>query len=188
MRLHSLLPILALVSLVACDDEATPEVCGLPSVETSQDTLIGATVDGRRVKLGAQPGYRGMSLTPWDLDGSADSWKLGINGVFWRLGYLEAIQIDLAPFTGVGAYALDANSYPESRFAAYTCYGVTTHESWWAFGTPGDTVWVTAYDSVSGEIEGRFAFLGRPVLAPGNDALSVTAGEFQGSVLPEAAP
>jgi hypothetical protein len=162
--------VLAALVLAACGDVDPPECTTAPSAPTA-DTTMSFQLSGRPVVLdtaGWSPGFyhdttRGYAyLTAW-------------SGTMEDYDWL-AIQIN--DFHGAGAYPVHT-SWSEAPYAAitYGCSGMNG-ELWTGEELVPDTVYVTAYDSVSTQIEGTFS--ARLVGYKYHGVSLLTGGSFRG--------
>jgi hypothetical protein len=186
MQLRSLLPILILLSLAACDEgsDLTEDLCPRASAESTTDTLLAARINGREFQVGPVDGPTiGAGVYSSGISGglSANPGEgfLGVYGTTQRLDTKEHLEVVLFGFTGVGAYPLDwwSTADPGSGYVAYDCMTSLGSDRTYWLGTSADTAWVTAFDSASGEIEGRFAISEDP---SGEGEVVVTEGLFRG--------
>ena len=145
--------------LTACYEEG-PRLCPNGPNEATADTLIGARVDGRSVLVGQGTPVRSAELSP---DGS----YLFIFGLRTEDSPPQSLDIRVYNFHGVGSYPLADSGDPSKAWAAYGCGywggdpqtqrdGITFYPL--IDGMEGDSIWVTAWDSVSGRVRGTFAF------------------------------
>jgi hypothetical protein len=136
------------------------------------DTLLSASIDGRQVVITPE-GHRWNGLW-WDDYGTIlalSAWDEEARG--W-----EVMQLMLYDFRGVGAYPIDGrNGFPHGYIIYEYQFGAD-EGSYWSDLDFGDTIWVTAFDSLSGRIEGRFE-----ATIPGDgDTVELTDGYFNGAV------
>lgn len=170
MKLWQFAPPLALL-LAACT--SAPEECD--TFAECDRLLATARIDGRP-----------LSVT---LDASEDNGVTGLGDAFGTVTMIayrprseggEGVQFWLDGFHGAGAYPV-VDSYGDgTAMAAYWWEAQSSGAAYWGEGGEGDTVWVTAYDSVSRAIAGRFQF----TAGIGEHSVEVTAGEFAGTVRP----
>jgi hypothetical protein len=92
----------------------------------------------------------------------------------------EGVQFWLDGFHGVGAYPVVDYYGVGTAMSVYWREDHFSTSSFWGQGALGDTVWVAAYDSLSGEIQGSFQFTG----VRSAKAATVAGGRFRGVVHP----
>ena len=162
--------VLATLVLAACGDVDPPECTTAPSAPTA-DTSVAFQVDGRPVVLqttGWSPGFYQDTAR-----GSAylSAWSGTVGDYDW-------IAVDFSGFHGAGAYPVHT-SWSEAPHAAitYGCSGMNG-ELWTGEELVPDTVYVTAYDSVSTQIEGTFS--ARLVGYKYHGVSLLTGGSFRG--------
>ena len=141
--------VLAALVLAACGDHDPPECDTAPSPPTA-DTTMAFLVDGRPVALdtaGWSPGFVQDSSSG---DAYLSAWSGTLASYDW-------LAIQLSKFHGAGAYPV-RTSWSESPYASIT-YGCSAvaGELWTGEEPVPDTVYVTAYDSASAQIEGTYS-------------------------------
>ena len=153
--------------------------CATTEHVPTPDTLIGAKIDGRPFLAPTAAPEAGIFL---DTLSSVSGVKiLTVLANMVDDGHPRTLKLWVEGFHGVGAYSIGYNFYTG---AIYECDGATAHGFASRFGELGtDSLWVAAFDSVTGQIEGRFGFLGTPLSVstdPGQ--VHVTDGTFHGTV------
>jgi|GEM_PF-3092493 len=190
LRRAALLPLVLVASLAACDEgsDGGDDLCPRASTKATRDTLLVATINGREFRVG-QAENRGIGVGTYAsgiLGGISETpgrGFLGVYGTTEELDTKEHLEVVLFGFTGVGAYPLDwwSTNRPGSGYAAYSCMkSLRSDRSFW-LGTIADTAWVTAFDSASGAVEGRFSIAGDP---SDEGELIVIDGVFRGVARP----
>ncbi len=163
--------VLCVLLLGACLDGGPAE-----GGAAASDTLLTALVDGRQflVSRGDDPrnhfydftrddGVRFVQLIAYR--------KRGAQG--------EGVHLWLDGFKGVGAYVITDDIVLGGAMAGHWTDTQLGGQSGFFADGPGDTVWVTSFDSATGEIRGEFQLHGLP---PGSDTIWVTEGRFQGTI------
>lgn len=166
----------ALLLLASCDQGLPQESVGVNSVS--------ARIDGRVFHARGDDRF---GVLPREESVRIETTDSGFNlvAIHRRLGCQEIVQIWLYPFVGAGTYPL----FPDTTLARSPRGGAVvacldSSATYWAFEYPSahDTAFVTAYDSVTGRIEGSFHFVG--VREGTADSVPVTDGVFEGTARP----
>jgi hypothetical protein len=175
MTLARLVSAAMLLALPACGGAGEPDECR--TFEDCDRLLATAEIDDRPLSVAVDAsdinGVTGLG------DGFATVSMIAFSP--W-VGGGEGMQFWLDGFRGVGAYPVVECCWEIGAANAVYWRGNPTDNgpSYWGMGAPGDTVWVAAYDSLSGAIEGSFHFTGEGV----GPAVTVANGRFRGVVRP----
>jgi hypothetical protein len=150
MKLRLLAPVGLLFALAACADDQTP--CAVEPAVGIVDTLLGATIAGERWAVAVDSFYQ------WhDLDTTLN--RVTVGATSWDLaGRYTTLTFSIADFHGAGDYPIPAGQQglPGTAYGSFSCNG----GSFYALGGPGEQVTVVAWDSVTHEISGSFAWRG----------------------------
>lgn len=158
--------------------DSLPPTCTNAVDAPTADTLVGARVEGRMVLA-----RKGSPHSLVDFDGYGVT-TLTIFG--WSITDSVAQILDLRIYGlhGVGSYPIADGYDSGTAFAAFGCRYVrddftTVREviSYFPFVTnvPGDSVHVTAWDSVSGHLRGTYQFHSMNFVG---DTVAITGGTF----------
>ena len=170
MRYRPLLLLGLGLLLAACSTDPAPSNCNAGA----EDTLASALVDGRPLAV---------SLRAWSDNGIV--LISGMGGTVSMIAYCppgsgsEGMQFWLDGFYGVGAYPVTGDGADSTSMTVYWKGPVDRPRvTYWGDHVTGDTVWVTAFDTLTGAIEGRFSMGG----SNGDVQVRVTEGRYQGMV------
>jgi hypothetical protein len=168
VKLSRIAPSLLLL-ILACGGE--PEECN--TFAECDRLLASARIDGRPLSVALDADERNGLIR-------VESPVVTVQMIAFRpsLGGGEGVHLWLDGFHGVGAYPVVEDYLPGNAMAGYWQESDFDPTSCWGRESQGDTVWVTAYDSLAGTIEGNFQLTCVRV----GDEIEVTDGGFRGTI------
>ena len=142
--------VLGMLVLAACSEGPVVDRCTLYEAERPiPGQLVSARIDGRRWVAASD--Y-------WAAIDTAEA-HLALYGTTYHDSWQETISLSLYGFHGAGTYPIDLWTPNPLSSATYYCeYSLSGYVG--SIGAPGDSVWVSAWDSVTGHLSATFSFHG----------------------------
>jgi hypothetical protein len=172
----ALMPLL----LAACGGEVA-ERCQLSTGTIPSDTLVGAEIDGAPFLVASGRGDSRIGV--WHSDTVSEYDHLRVTGLLRRFNQVVSVDVELEGYAGVGGYALGWSEARGSWGGSYLCFedGGPLTVYYRSKGAAGDSIWVTAFDTLTAVMEGRFQFAAEN---EDGEVVQVTKGRFKGLIQP----
>jgi len=177
--LSGTVPLLLGLALAACSDSGQPGCAFSPSAPTV-DTLIGLKAGGHLVLF--------SSLDDDFVFQDTVTGELFINAYHETPGEWRTATLQIPHVTAPGAFGVSGSiGYPGVAYVRYACQVANlieqpvndgTYLDYRPAGVVGDSVWVTSFNGVTGEVAGVFHFTGAPM--QGGPDLVISEGHFHG--------